>query len=183
MPLHEWFILLNCGCTKGVQAFEQKKCDNFLLFPVAYLGKVSLSFVKEKITQLFSSSPGTKTLLDCRMLCPAEQAGWGGCTSCVLCRGMLWDPVPWMQHTALSDESMANQIPQLAACPRTVELPWKHSLNYCLAGGYQRSCGWRSVLPCAFISPFLCGMSTNWSLIWQLQTKRKPRRPQQSFIH
>lgn len=70
-----------------------KKSVAIFLFPVAYLGKVSLSFVQEKITQLFSSSPGTKTVLDCRVLCPAEQAGWGGCTSSVCsaegCSGTL----------------------------------------------------------------------------------------------
>lgn len=33
MPLHEWFMLLNFGCMKGVQAFEQKSTTFFFCFP------------------------------------------------------------------------------------------------------------------------------------------------------
>lgn len=66
---------------KGSRHLNKKSVAIFL-FPVAYPGKVSLSFVQEKITQQFSSSPGTKTVLDCRVLCPAEQAG---CTSSLCC--------------------------------------------------------------------------------------------------
>lgn len=38
-----------------------KQCSIFLLFPVVYPGKVKVSFIQEKITELFSSSLGAKS--------------------------------------------------------------------------------------------------------------------------
>lgn len=160
-----------------------KKCGNFLLFPLAYPGKVSLSFVQEKITQLFSSSPGTKPVLDCRVLCPAEQAGWGGCASCMCCAegcsGTLCHECstltflvnPWLIRSpacSLPRNSGAalEAFIKLLFCRRLSELLW---MEICSSLCLHLSCLW--------------GMSTNWSFLWQLQTRRKPRRAQQSFIH
>lgn len=149
---------------------------------MAYPGKVSLSFVQEKITQLFPSSPGTKAVLDCSAV-PCRAGRLGGLHPlCVLAEGC--------SETLCHECSTLNRLrnPWLIRSPAftlpgAMELPWRHSFNYCFAGGYQKSWGWRSALPCAFIC-LVSGVCPQTGVYPDSsKRKRKTRRAQQSFIH
>lgn len=183
MPLHEWFIHLNRGCTKGVQAFEQKSVAIFFCFHWLIQGRSVYHLFRRKLHNCFHPPLGQSLswTAECCAL-QNRQAGGGG-TSCVCCAegcsGTLCHECstltflvnPWLIRSpacSLPRNSGAalEAFIKLLFCTRLSELLW---MEICSSLCLHLSCLW--------------GMSTNWSFLWQLQTRRKPRRAQQSFIH
>lgn len=135
----------------------KKTYSIFLLFPVAYLGKVCVSFFRRKSQNRFHCPLGQRPIEPSQsaQCCALQNGQVGGLhpTSliCAVARDALWlyciRAIHWLVWWIYGQSG-----PQLAPCAGIVELPWGHSLNHCFPGGYQGACGWTSVLPCAFIS-------------------------------
>lgn len=160
----------------------------FLLFPVAYLGKVCVSFVQEKITEPLSLSPGTKTywtISVCTVLCPAEWAGWGA--------------APHISHLCCGEGCSVTVLHTCSTLTRLMNLWPVRSPACTLCRGSGAALGtfikvllsrrlsgslWMDICsPLCLHLPYIWAMPTNRSLFWQLQRKGKPGRAQEGIIH